>query len=439
MAAPLKRVEVARVLMWGKEVGAVLWNASRGLASFEYEESFLRQRLEIAPLTVPLRKSIFSFPELDPKTFYGLPGLLSDSLPDSFGHALIRLWLAQHGRELNDFSPVERLCYIGSRGMGALEFKPAYEPRQGKAAPIEVSELTELVSRILSDRANLNVNLGHEADAVRAILRIGTSAGGARPKAIIAWNPSTNAVRSGQVPPPKGFEPWIIKLDGVRNNALGDPAGYGRIEYAYHRMASAAGIRMMECRLFEEGGRAHFMTRRFDRERDGQKIHRLSLCGLAHLDFRAKGAYGYEDVLSVIQRLNLGYPTVEEMYRRMVFNVLARNQDDHTRNIEFVMSPDGRWALAPAFDLIWAYQPGGEWTSVHQLRMNGKQDGFERSDLLEVARQFGIKAADDIIQEAGEAVRRWPEFAEETGVDPNFISQIGGTHRLHLVSEKKLP
>jgi serine/threonine-protein kinase HipA len=432
MPARVRKVSTASVFLWGREIGAVTWDGDRRLASFEYTPAFRRNGLEVAPLMMPVREGIFSFPNLNPETFRGLPGLLADVLPDRFGNKLIDLWLQQHGRAPDDFSPVERLCYIGSRGMGALEFKPALAPA-GKAVPLEVAELTDLAREIVADRNKLLVNLrGERREALNVIIRIGTSAGGARAKAVIAWNPQTKEVRSGQVNAPKGFEPWILKFDGVRDNALGDPQEFGRIEYVYHQMAVKAGIEMSPCHLLKEGSRAHFMTRRFDRGLDGARIHMQSLCAIGHYDFNAPGAYSYEQALSVIQRLNLGYPIMGEMFRRMVFNVVARNQDDHTRNIAFLMDPDGHWRLSPAFDVIWAYNSGGNWTNRHQMRVNGKLDDFDRADLMTVAEQYGIKNAGEIIGQVGESVAHWPELAREAEVPSELVEMVRASHRLNL-------
>lgn len=432
--ARIRPVEVATVRLWGRDVGAVAWNADRGLGEFEYDPAFIRQGIDVAPLTMPLRAGIFSFPTLRRDTFHGLPGLLADSLPDRFGNRIIDAWLARQGRQPEDFTPVERLCYMGVRGMGALEFRPAIGPAARKSVPFEVAELTELVRDILRHRTEWVVNLkGDRADALNTIIRIGTSAAGNRAKAVIAWNPKTEEVRSGQAETPKGFEPWILKFDGVTDDVLGDPEGYGRVEFAYHQMAVAAGIRMNACQLLEENGRAHFMTRRFDRGAKGEKLHMQSLCALAHYDFNATGEYGYEQALSVVQQLNLGHPALEELYRRMLFNVLARNQDDHTRNIAFLMDQQGDWTLSPAFDVVWAYNPKGKWTDRHQMTINGKRTDFIRTDLLSVADTFGIKDAKEILEEVAEAVSRWAEFARTCGVDKALTKQIGQSHRLYLV------
>ena len=433
MASRVRKVNVATVRLWNRDAGAVAWDEERGVGNFEYDPAFVRQGREVSPLMMPLRAGIFSFPALNRETFHGLPGLLADSLPDRYGNRLIDLWLARQGRAPGDFTPVERLCYMSSRGMGALEFKPALGPAPGRSVPLEVAELTHLASEILRHRTDWAVNLkGAKAEALTAIIRVGTSAGGNRAKAVIAWNPQTQEVRSGQVTAPAGFEPWILKFDGVNDAALGDPKGFGRIEYAYYRMAAAAGIEMSDCRLLEESGRAHFMTRRFDRDSQGRKIHMQSLCAMGHYDFNAAGEHGYEQAFTVIQRLNLGHTAMREMFRRMVFNVVARNQDDHTRNIAFLMGPDGPWQLSPAFDVIWSFNPAGTWTNRHQMSINGKRDDFTRADLLTVARQFGIKDGDDILEQVVAAVVAWPRYAKEAGVGDGQQKAIAQTHRLPL-------
>jgi len=432
--SPIAHVQAAFVMLWGRELGAVAWNESRGLAEFEYATSFIRTGFDVAPLTLPRQSRIYSFPELPRHTFHGLPGLLADSLPDRFGNVLIDLWCQRQGRSSADLTPVERLCYIGSRGMGALEFKPALTSTKATAVPLEVAELTSLAREILSKRKSFSVDIRDKHHAIDTIIRIGTSAGGARAKALIAWNRLTHEVRSGQVAAPEGFEPWILKFDGVQDQALGDPKGYGRVEFAYYLMASECGINMMPCRLLEEGGRAHFMTKRFDRAANNQKLHMLSLCAMAHYDFNAAGAYSYEQAFTTILKLNLGHPDLQELYRRMVFNVIARNQDDHTHNIAFIMDQTGTWRLAPAFDMIWAFNPEGQWTNVHQMRINGKQDGYTREDLLSVGAAYGIKSAKDIIEKVTETVSRWPAFAAEAGVSTDMQQAVGSTHRLYLAS-----
>lgn len=428
---------VAEVRMWGRSIGAVALEDGAEVASFEYDPAFARSGIEIAPLTMPLANRVYSFPALALQTFHGLPGLLADSLPDRFGNALIDAWLATQGRRPDSFNAVERLCYTGRRGMGALEYAPALGPVARQTSRIQIDKLVGLASEILTQRNNLQVSFGVDtkADALRDILRVGTSAGGARAKAVIAWNPTTNEVRSGQVAAGRGFEHWLIKFDGVagnRDKELEDPKGYGVIEYAYYRMATDAGITMNECRLFEESGRRHFMTRRFDRLEGGAKLHMQSLGALAHFDFNLAGAYGYEQALLVIRRLGLPMSTIEEQFRRMVFNIVARNQDDHVKNIAFLMDKGGNWSLAPAFDVTYSFQPTGKWTSTHQMSLNGKRDNFTLEDFRTCARAASMKRgrAEAIIQEVREVVSRWPDYAEEAGVSTLWRERIAQTLRL---------
>jgi len=428
---------VAEVRLWGRTIGAVALEEAGQVASFEYAAPFLRSGIEIAPLTMPLSGRVYSFPALARQTFYGLPGLLADSLPDRFGNALIDAWLATQGRSPASFNAVERLCYTGTRGMGALEYAPVIGPRAQTASRIRIDRLVELASEILTHRNNLQASFGEEGkeNALRDILRVGTSAGGARAKAVIAWNPATSEVRSGQVNAGPGFEYWLLKFDGVagnRDKELEDPRGYGAIEYAYSQMAREAGIAMSECRLFEEGGRRHFMTRRFDRLAGGEKLHMQSLGALAHFDFNLAGGYGYEQALQVIRQLGLPMSAVEEQFRRMVFNIVARNQDDHVKNIAFLMDKVGTWSLAPAFDLTYSFQPAGRWTSVHQMSLNGKRDNFTLEDFRACARTAALKRgrAETILEEVRGVVSRWPEHADRAGVQPDWRDRIARTLRL---------
>jgi serine/threonine-protein kinase HipA len=430
---------LAEVRLWGTRIGAVSLEPDRTHATFQYYPSFLSSGIEVAPLTMPLSDRIYAFPELASETFHGLPGLLADALPDKFGNALIDAWLATQGKEADRFNAVERLCYTGIRGMGALEFAPTTGPRLRSSRKLRVDALVTLASEILRRRDNLRATFADLSlpgnNALHDILRVGTSAGGARAKAVIAWNRKTHEVRSGQVEAGDGFEYWLLKFDGVSANKdreLDDPQGYGAVEYAYALMAKAAGIRMGECRLMEENGRRHFMTRRFDRTPEGDKLHMQSLCALAHYDFNRAGAYGYEQALGVIRRLGLPPAAMEEQFRRMLFNIVARNQDDHVKNIAFLMDREGRWSLSPAFDMIWSYNPDGAWTSTHQMTCNGKRDGFVLDDFQACAKSASLKRgrAKIILGEVREAVDRWPEFADEAGVPGNWRQEIGNTHRL---------
>ena len=430
---------VAEARMWGTTIGAVSWDDDRGCAAFEYAPAFLPSGREIAPLTMPLGDAIYSFPALARETFHGLPGLLADSLPDRFGNALIDAWLAGQGRRPSDFNPVERLCYIGERGMGALEFAPATGPGQRQSA-LEVAALVELASEILTNRGRLagSFEAPRRQRALQSILRVGTSAGGARAKAIIAWNPATDEVRSGQISAGDGFSYWLLKFDGVagnRDRELDDPQGYGLIEYAYHLMARAAGITMADSRILREGGRNHFMTRRFDRTAAGDKIHLLSLGAMAHYDFNQAGAHSYEQSLGVIERLDLGKDAVEEQFRRMAFNVVARNQDDHVKNIAFLMDRSGRWSLAPAFDVTYSYNPGGRWTGAHQMSLNGKRERFVADDFDACARTVAMKRgrATEILRQVQGAVSHWPEYAAQAGVPEETTRRIGSTQRTDIL------
>ena len=432
----VEKVDTALVRMWGRLVGAVAWDDERRLATFEFDPDFLDEGLDLAPLKMPWAQARraqarFNFPGLPFETFRGLPGLLADALPDQFGNSIIDAWLARQGRTAETFSPVERLCYTGRRAMGALEFEPAVVGALDESVPVEVGELVVLARTMLDNRAGLHANLEADAsDALLDIIRVGTSAGGARPKAVIAVNDVTDEVRSGQVEAPEGFDHWILKFDGVRDSQLGEPAGYGRIEYAYHLMATACGIEMTLCRLLEESDRAHFMTRRFDRPAGNRKLHLQSLCAMAHFDFNTAGAHSYEQAFQVMRELRLPYPDAEQQFRRTVFNIIARNQDDHTKNIAFLMDPDGEWRLSPAFDMTYAYNPDGDWTNRHQMTLAGKRDGFTRGDLLTVGREMSIKKGADIIAEVVEAVGRWAEFAAEAVVPQERAEAIGGTHRV---------
>ena len=428
---------IAKVQLWGRTIGAVSLEEGRNVAAFEYDSQFARSGIQLSPLVMPLSGQVHQFPELPRNTFHGLPGLLADSLPDKFGNALIDAWLATQGRSPESFSAVERLCYTGTRGMGALEFAPVLGPKQRKASKLEVDALVRLAGEVLTHRGQLQGHLhaAGKAKALRDILTVGTSAGGARAKAVIAWNPQTHEVRSGQIAAGDGFEYWLLKFDGVdgnRDKERDDPKGYGAVEFAYHRMAEAAGITMSECRLLEENGRRHFMTRRFDRLADGQKLHLQSLCALAHFDFNQAGAYGYEQALLAIRRLQLPMAAVEEQFRRMVFNVVARNQDDHVKNIAFLMNPLGEWSLAPAFDVTYSFNPAGAWTGTHQMTLNGKRDGFTREDFVLCARSALMKRgrAATILEEVQTTVERWPEFAAEAGVPDEWRDKIQKTHRL---------
>ena len=430
---------LAEVQLWGRTIGAVSLDDGATVAAFQYTPEFAASGIEVSPITMPLLNRVYTFPALPQATFHGLPGLLADSLPDKFGNALIDAWLATQGRTSASFNAVERLCYTGARGMGALEFAPAAGPAARAAEKIDIDALVRLASDVLSRRNDL---VGSLADASRAaalqdILRVGTSAGGARAKAVIAWNRETNEVRSGQIAAGAGFDYWLLKFDGVSGNKdkeLEDPKGYGAIEYAYFLMAQDARVTMSECRLLEENGRRHFMTRRFDRLPGGGKLHAQSLCALAHFDFNNPNAYAYEQALLVMRQLKLPMAAVEQQFRRMAFNVIARNQDDHVKNIAFLMDREGRWSLAPAFDMTYSYNPSGDWTARHQMSINGKRDGFTMEDFRACAKSALMKRgrAETIVEEVRAAVARWLEYAEKAQVMESWREQIQRNLRLSL-------
>ncbi len=414
----------------GAKAGVAYWDADRRLGVFEYTPQFVRGGVELAPLMMPLRTGPYQFANLH-ESFGGLPGLLADSLPDTYGNALIDDWLRQEGRSPADFSPVERLCYMGNRGMGALEFRPSLRKQNSKSERVEVDRLVELASAALARREGLAVALGSEEE-LNEILRVGTSAGGARAKAVVTINPQTGEVRSGQAKAAAGFEHWLMKFDGVSASFDGvrDPQGYGRIEYAYHLMARRAGITMSECRLFEEGGRAHFMTRRFDRPDGGGKRHFASLFGLAHLAYSAPGTHGhaYEDYFAAIEKLNLAPDAKQEGFRRMVFNVLGCNRDDHAKNFGFLLTEAGEWELAPAYDLCYAHNPApGKWTAAQQMSVAGRRVGITREDFIATGRSCGVATVprlNTLIDQVTDALGKWEMCAAEAGVSADNTARI---------------
>ncbi|TQV86092.1 type II toxin-antitoxin system HipA family toxin [Exilibacterium tricleocarpae] len=432
---------MADVMLWGTRVGVVIWDPDAALGFFEYDRTFLSAPVELAPIVMPKAAGsrVFSFPELNRETFKGLPGLLADALPDRFGNRLIDRWLAEQERSPASFSPVERLCYVGDRAMGALEFKPTLRQPVTVDKALDIAHLVDLASDILTAREDFKTNLQDAKSGIEDILLVGTSAGGARAKAVIAWNPSSHEVRSGQVSTPSGFGHWLLKFDGVANNRdkeLADPQGFGRIEYAYSKMAAAAGITMMECRLLEEHQRAHFMTRRFDRLEDGDKLHMQSLCALAHYDFNAPGAYSYEQAFQVLRLLETAHQAgeLEQLFRRMVFNIVARNQDDHVKNIAFLMNRKGEWSLAPAYDMIYSFNPRGKWTSRHQMSCNGKREDFTLLDLIEAGKKANLPPARArrIVGDIVDVCSNWKNFARQAQVSDTWIQHIGSHLRLHF-------
>jgi serine/threonine-protein kinase HipA len=429
----------AKVLLWGSVIGAVSWLEDRELGVFQYSPDFLRSGIQISPLVMPLNDFPYEFPALPRNTFKGLPGLLADSLPDRFGNAVIDAWLASQGRSAASFNSVERLCYIGTRGMGALEYQPTIFGYSTKEKKIQLAKLVELVNRILDQRAGLKGILTgvDDHEVLEDVLRVGTSAGGARAKAILAWNPTTKEFRSGQLDLEPGFEHWLLKFDGITNNRdkeLADPQGYGKIEYAYYLIAKRIGIQMMESTLHQEGGRSHFMTKRFDRTEGGGKVHVQTLGAIAHYDYNVAGSNSYEQALQVMKRLGLSRQELEQQVYRTFFNIVGRNQDDHVKNIAFLMDRGGNWTLSPAYDLTYSWNPEGAWTSQHQMSLNNKRDNFSRSDLISFAKHAGIKKtlAEEMIDRVISEFNKWPEVADSVGVSTDQINKINSSLRFHI-------
>jgi len=429
-------MQVAEVKIWGKLIGAVAWDPDSGFATFEYDPKFKTLGWDLAPLkmTISDNRNKFSFPELRKvknssyDTFKGLPGLLADALPDKYGNQLINLWLAQQGRPQDSMNPVEMLCFIGTRGMGALEFEPAVLKEGKRTFSIEIDSLVATAQKMLDQKEAFTTNLNKdEEQAVLEILKIGTSAGGARPKALIAWNEKTGEVKSGQTKAPKGFEHWLIKLDGVSDIQLGSSHGYGRVEMAYYNMAKACGITMMPSRLMEENDRAHFMTKRFDREGGDVKHHIQTFCAMKHFDYNLVNSFSYEQLFQCMRELKLTYADAEQMFRRMVFNVIARNCDDHTKNFSFLLRQGGKWELSPAYDLCHAYRPKSEWVSQHALSINGKRKDITKADLLVIGESIRCKKASEIVDEINGTVNQWKKFANEAKVKPTLRDEIAKT------------
>jgi serine/threonine-protein kinase HipA len=423
-------ITIAYVNLWNKRVGAVAWNQDSEIGTFEFEPSFLQTGLDLAPLKMSIstaNKRIFSFPELRRSTtFKGLPGLLADVLPDKYGSSLINAWLVRNDRPTNSMNPVETLCFIGKRGMGALEFEPVVPKTTNNATKIEISSLIQIAQDILTGRQEFSTSLtADETKALTDVIKIGSSAGGARAKAVVAFNEITRELRSGQADAPKDFTHWLLKFDGVTDLELGVSSGYGRVEMAYHLMAKDAGIDMMECRLLEEKGRAHFMTKRFDREAGKGKLHVQTFCAIAHYDFNEVLSFSYEQLFETMRTMLLPYPEAEQLFRRMVFNVMGRNCDDHTKNFAFLMDKKGKWTLAPAYDVCYSYRPGSTWVSQHALSVNSKRKDISREDLIEVAKKVNIKKPIEIIDQVRDAIAQWERYAKQTDVEQNLKKAIG--------------
>lgn len=429
----MKHARAIEVRAWDRRVGAAALDPGLGYYVFAFDPGWQRTGIELAPLTMPVDnpQGKFVFPNLPEPTFQRLPGMLADALPDDFGNALIDAWMADHGMTRSEVTPIDRLAYMAKRGTGALEFRPARGPNRESSAPLEMKTLVEDARKLIQG------DLSHDAHARAALanlIHVGTSAGGARAKAVIAWNPKTNILRSGQFDAPEGFEHWLLKFDGVGKYAeLGTGADYGRIEYAYHLMAKQAGIEMYPCRLLEENGRAHFMTRRFDREViEGHTVkhHMQTLCAMDHMDFKQRGTHAYAQLFMATIRLKLGDEALEQVFRRMVFNVMARNCDDHTKNFAFRLKQGGTWELSPAYDVTHAYNPKGEWTYQHLMSVNGKFNDITRQDLLEEADRFSVPGRNRALADVRSALDNWPEAAKEAGLGPATVDRVAKDFRL---------
>lgn len=420
-----QRVNRVEVFLWGKQVGAVALDPVYGYYAFAYAPAFLKAGIEPAPLQMPLNNGDpYLFTDLPVETYKRLPAMLSDALPDDFGNALIDRYMAERGLSKSDITALDRLAYMGNRAMGALTFKPSRGPLKRVATSIELNRLVEQARKAVTGQFEDDEDEYTNA-ALRSIIDVGTSAGGARAKAVIAWNRETHEIRSGQVDAPEGFEHWLLKFDGMgKDNELGASGGYGRIEYAYYLMAKAANISISECRLLEEKGRAHFMTRRFDRAENNIRHHLQTLCAFNHLDYKKKGTNAYAQLFECIVKLQLSYEEKEEAFRRMVFNVMGRNCDDHSKNFSFLLKEGSSWELAPAYDITFAHNPDGEWTHQHLMSVNGKFKNFAEVDLLAEAERFAIGSAPKVIREVRQAIERWSEFAALAGVPAQQAQEI---------------
>ncbi|GAA3510693.1 type II toxin-antitoxin system HipA family toxin [Aquimarina addita] len=426
-------VDVIKITLWGQELGALSWDATNKYASFEFFPEFLKNNWDVSPIHMPIstsQKRIYSFPRLQEDTYKGLPGMLSDVLPDDFGNRLIDQWLLLNHIPKAQFTPLDRLCYIGTRGMGALEFQPAKNTIT-KASKIEIDKLVVLAQQVLNSREKIDLNMA-DTEHLNELIKVGTSAGGQRAKAIIAYNPKTNEIKSGQTNIPDGFEHYLFKFDGVNDMSLGDPKGYGRIEFAYYLMAVDCGIIMQPSQLFEENGRAHFMTKRFDRLPNNEKLHMQTLCSIAHFDYKFPGVYSYENAFGIMRQLRLPHSDAVQQYKRMLFNVIARNQDDHTKNISFLMNNKGIWKLAPAYDVTYSYNPTGIWTSLHQMSVNGKRDEFTMKDLLEAGEKISYKNSRIAIEEIMQVIANWNIYADKAGIPKKQAHQLQKAFRMHL-------
>ncbi|HAS6338674.1 TPA: type II toxin-antitoxin system HipA family toxin [Vibrio vulnificus] len=441
-------MEVITITYQDDLVGAVSFDTEKGLGSFEYDPSFVKKGVELSPIKMPLSNRIYRFPELDFNTFKGLPGLIADSLPDDFGNAVLNAWVASQGRSPSDITPLQRLQYTGKRGMGALEYAPATKLRSLNASQqVEIQSLVSIAQEILDSRGNFEVELKQngqdDREAMMSLLSVGMSAGGARPKAVLAFNEDFTQVRSGQTNVPSGFTHYLMKFDGVSEHnknqeTFGDPLGYGAMEFVYHLMANKCGVDMMPCRLLHEGNRRHFITQRFDRIKNS-KVHVQTLNGLAHIDYKKPGSFSYAELFGIARQLKLSAVDAEQLFKRMTFNIIARNHDDHSKNFAFMLKQDrlkkDKWTLAPAYDLAYSYKPGSKWVNSHWMSLNGKRDNFTRSDFYSLEKLspiFNKRKIDDIIDTTIEHVSTWRQLAEEWDVPKTLIDEIQENLRLNI-------
>lgn len=423
----------AEVYLWGTKIGTVVQNEITDVPRFMYSSNFIKSNIEVSPIMMPLSGQTYSFAKLNEETFHGLPGLLADSLPDKFGTRIIDDYLAKQGRSVNKLTGIERLCYVGNRGMGALE----YVPQIGMEIPdqsINIDDLARLADKILSDRKSINIKADEQA--MEQLIKVGTSAGGARAKALIAWNEKTMDIRSGQIDAGEGYSYWLLKFGNIENNKDKDKEvdnkEYSKIEYAYYLMTKDAGINMSECQLIKTKEGVHFVTKRFDREeQSGKKIHMQSLGGIAHYDFNDPGAHSYEQAAGIMRRLKLSQIEIEQLFRRMVFNEVAKNYDDHVKNISFLMNRSGKWSLAPAYDMTFSYNPNSIWTSQHQMKINGKREDIEIKDLIACGKNMDIstKRIKEILKQIIQVVGKWSLYAESAGLKEQYMEEIKKYHK----------
>ena len=423
-------MKYVEVFLWGTRVGILSLEDGMNIADFEYDRNFVdgavRSGIELSPIKMPVSDRVYRFPDIG-ESFKGVPGLIADSLPDKFGNAVINSWLVSQGKSETDFNVIDRLCYTGKRGMGALEYVPANGPDGSEKSLVDLDAMVQFASEVLSNRERIKIKTDENL-TYSQLLQLGTSAGGARAKAIIAWNEDSGEIKSGQVDAGDGFDYWLLKFDGVSKNGdhnLEDEPEYTLIEYSYYQMAVLAGVEMSECRLLRENGRNHFMTKRFDRV-NGDKLHMQTLGALAHLDYSFPALCSYEQAAMYMRQMDLTAKEIEQFFRRMVFNVIAVNQDDHVKNISFLMNRKGKWSLSPAYDITFSYNPDNVWLKAHQMKINNKTTGITRDDLLATGANMGIGTAKvkRIINEVNDAVSNWEQIAKDNGIRQKTIDAV---------------